>query len=151
MRRPVTLPSPTRRRTSWCATSKTSGTSIRSAAGHAEEAAAVAPVARDAPVGEPVRLRGQEPVEEVEARGIPFRAVHDPEIFVDVLADLRRFLDEGGEPPLDDLLLAQALLDPRGIRLRPAGQVVERGEDAAQLAQPRVVGAEPLREGVEAM
>ena len=118
---------------------------------HVEEAAVVDLVARDAPVGEPVRLGGQEPVEEVEARGIAFRPVHDPEIVVDVLADLRRLLDEGGEPALDDLLLAQALRDPRGIGLRPAGQVVERGEDAAQLAQARVLGAEPVRDGVEAM
>ena len=113
---------------------------------HVEEAAVVDLVARHAPVGEPVRLGGQEPVEEVEARGISFRPVQDPEIFLDVLADLRRLLDEGGEAPLDDLLLAQALRNPRGIRLRPAGQVLERGEDAPQLAQPGVLGAEPLRE-----
>ncbi len=59
--------------------------------------------------------------------------------------------DESGEATLDDLLLAQPLRDARGVGLGAAGQVLERGQDAAQLLEPRVLRPEAARERVEAI
>ena len=63
--------------------------------------------------------------------------------------DLHRLLDQRGEPPLDDLLLAHPLLDARGLGLRVAGEVGERGQDTPKLLERRVVLADVLGEGIQ--
>ena len=114
-----------------------------------EEPAVVDLVPRDPPVGQPVGLGGEDPVERVEGCGIPGHAVEAAQRLVDVLADLGRLLGEREQPPLHDLLLPHPLLDAPGVGLGTARQVLDGGEDAAQLLETGVLRPEPPGQGVQ--
>ena len=103
-----------------------------------EEAAVVDLFRRDAPVGEPIDLRREEPIEEVEAARLARLAVEDRDVLLEVLADARVRRAEGRDAPLDDFLLAAPLVTLLRILLVTRGQVRDRGDDALQLVERRV-------------
>jgi len=116
---------------------------------HVEETAVVHLVAGHPPVGQAIGLRGEDAIEGVEGGGIARDPVEAPHRLLDVLADVGGLLGERHQPPLDDLLLAQPLLDPPGIGLGAPGQVLDRGQDATQLLEPRVLRAQTLDDRLE--
>ena len=100
-----------------------------------EEAPVVDLLRRDAPPGQSVRLRGQQPVEQVEAARHPGLAVEPAHVLLDEAAHQPARIAERGKPPLHHLLLAPPLLLPGRIALVALRQVLQRGEDAAQIVE----------------
>ena len=107
--------------------------------GHVEEAPVVDLLGRDSPVGEPVDLLLQEPVERIEAGGVPDVPPIGGHVGIEELANPGARGAEAGEPPLDDLLLAPELLDLLRLQLVARRQVPGRVADAEVLRDVVVI------------
>ena len=92
-----------------------------------EEAPVVDLVAGHAPEGQAVRLRVEEPLQEVEAARIAGRTVEDPDVLVDVQPHRLAAVAQRRQPALGDLLLAGALQHRGGGGLRTRRELLQRG------------------------
>src|SRR6266511_2063734 len=104
---------------------------------------------RDAPERRAVGLGGDQSVEQVEAAWIADRAIEQRDRRIERDARLGASLIEGGDPPLDHFLLAQALGQFVRVGLGAWRQVAERRQDALQLDHMLVRLAQHCDQGVE--
>ena len=99
--------------------------------------------------GEPIRLGVEERVETIEARGIAGRAVPRRDRGSNVRRDRLGSIEQRREPLAGHILLATSLVLRLDAGRRPWRQVLQRGQDAQQLAQVGVVFAEALAQRIE--
>ncbi len=95
-----------------------------------EKAAVVDLVGGHAPERQAVGLGVEQPVQQVEARGVALLAVEQGNVPLDKFADRPALRGQGGEAPFDDLLLALPLDDLRRVGFRSTRQVADGVEDA---------------------
>src|SRR5262249_39566437 len=85
----------------------------------------------------------------IEASWIACDAVVPEDVALDEGADRGRLGQERRQAPLQDLLFPMALLAARRVLLRPRRQMPEPRDDAAQLEEMRVLGAQRLLQVLE--
>src|SRR5262249_61869031 len=96
-------------------------------------------------VRQPVSLRVEQLVEQVEAARLSHAAVEDADVLLEVAAHRRARGAEGRHPPLDHFLLAPALLLLVRILLAPRRHVLQLEEDALQLVERLAAADLPLQ------
>ena len=99
---------------------------------YVEKTAVIDLFGRNAPRRQPIRLRVEQFIQDVEAARVAGLSVDLCQGFVDRLLHLRRFGTKSLQASLDDLFFSNALCDPFWISFGALRQVFERGQNALQ-------------------
>ncbi len=97
-----------------------------------KESAVVDLIGGDAPVGQAIRLRGEQRIERIKAACFSRSTVQPGQGIRDGAGDLGMIGQERADPPLDDFLLAMSFGDTLALALGVHRQVADRGENALE-------------------
>ena len=97
---------------------------------YVEKTAVIDFFGRDAPKGQPIRLRIKQFIEGIEAAWVARLSVDMRQRFIDGLLHLRGFGAKPLQPPFDDFFFANALRDSFLIGFRALRQILERSQYA---------------------